>query len=222
METFYTYDGIGSVANLTSAKGVSTQTYAYDAFGNRVAPTGTSANDNQFLTKETDSSGLIYFGARYYDPKIGRFITPDPLGMVDGPNVYLYCNNDPEDFIDPDGFWYIDINLSGGWWGGGTTGILIGGEGIYTYEGGGFVTPGGGGSITWSPQSPSTGWNVGLQGSFIVSGQVGYSFKDRNKFWEVGVGASYPTLGGASATAYYVHEPWRWPWNKKQEKEKCK
>ena len=69
LETFYTYDGIGSVANLTNTTGVSTQTYTYDAFGNRVAPTGTSTNVNQFLTKETDSTGLVYFGRRYYDPE---------------------------------------------------------------------------------------------------------------------------------------------------------
>jgi uncharacterized protein RhaS with RHS repeats len=34
-------------------------------------------------------------------PRIGRLITQDPLGMVDGPNLYVYCNNDPVNFIDP-------------------------------------------------------------------------------------------------------------------------
>ena len=42
----------------------------------------------------------MYFGARYYDVGIGRFITPDPLGMVDGPNMYLYCGNDPVNLVD--------------------------------------------------------------------------------------------------------------------------
>jgi len=46
------------------------------------------------------SSGLVYFGARYYDVGIGRFITPDPLGMIDGPNMYLYCGNEPVNLID--------------------------------------------------------------------------------------------------------------------------
>ncbi len=58
-------------------------------------------NDYQYQTKEYDSqSGLVYFGARYYDPSIGRFTTADPLGMVDGPNQYVYLNNNPIGFID--------------------------------------------------------------------------------------------------------------------------
>ena len=88
------------MANLTNVTGVSTKAYTYDAFGNIVKQSGSSTNDNQFLTKETDSSGLVYFGARYYDPRVGRFITPDPMGMIDGPNLYLYADNDPINLMD--------------------------------------------------------------------------------------------------------------------------
>jgi len=60
-------------------------------------------NTYKYQTKEASAdTGLVYFGARYYNPLIGRFITPDPLGMVDGANVYLYCGNDPVNKID---FW---------------------------------------------------------------------------------------------------------------------
>ncbi|MFH0856185.1 MAG: RHS repeat-associated core domain-containing protein [Candidatus Omnitrophota bacterium] len=52
------------------------------------------------LTKQTDASGLVYFGARYYDPRIGRFISRDPSGMTDGPNLYVYCKNDPVNAVD--------------------------------------------------------------------------------------------------------------------------
>lgn len=159
--------------------------------------------------------------ARYYDPDTGRFLQEDEIPPYFDPinetNLYLYTGNNPVSRIDPLGLWYVDINVSGGWWGlGGTGGILIGEEGIYTYEGGGVVSPGIGGSITWSPQDPSTGWNVGVQGSAGLSGQYGYSFKDKGKFWEVGAGASYPTLGGGSLTGYYVHDPWKWPWIREQ------
>ena len=44
--------------------------------------------------------GLIYFGQRYYDPSIGRWITPDPAGVVDGPNLYAYVHNNPLSMTD--------------------------------------------------------------------------------------------------------------------------
>ena len=47
--------------------------------------------------------GLDYYKARFYDPAIGRFMTPDPAGMVDGPNLYAYVLNDPVNFTDPSG-----------------------------------------------------------------------------------------------------------------------
>ena len=98
-ETYYSYDGLGSVANLSDPSGTNLQSYSYDAFGNLLNQPS-SNNSRQFLTKETDSSGFIYFGSRYYDPSVGRFITQDPMGMVDGPNMYLYCNNDPVSLVD--------------------------------------------------------------------------------------------------------------------------
>jgi len=70
-----------------------------------VFQTGSLENKYQYKTKETDTSGLVYFGARYYSPLLGRFYTPDPLGMVDGVNLYLYCGGDPVNFIDPWGLY---------------------------------------------------------------------------------------------------------------------
>ena len=56
--------------------------------------------------------GLDYYKARFYDPAIGRFMTPDPAGMVDGPNLYAYVLNDPINFTDPSGL-YLDCNEFG-------------------------------------------------------------------------------------------------------------
>jgi RHS repeat-associated protein len=42
-----------------------------------------------------------YYRARYYDPKLGRFISEDPSRMWSGPNLYSYVENDPVDFTDP-------------------------------------------------------------------------------------------------------------------------
>ncbi len=48
-------------------------------------------------------SGLHYNWHRHYDPTIGRYTQPDPLGFVDGPSVYAYGRNAPGEEIDPDG-----------------------------------------------------------------------------------------------------------------------
>ncbi len=46
-------------------------------------------------------TGLIHFGYREYDPTIGRFISPDPLGYAGGDvDLYGYCGDDPVNFID--------------------------------------------------------------------------------------------------------------------------
>jgi len=50
---------------------------------------------------------LLYMQARYYDPRIGRFMSMDPVGfVVSNPmsfNRYLYVNNNPYKYVDPDG-----------------------------------------------------------------------------------------------------------------------
>jgi RHS repeat-associated protein len=47
--------------------------------------------------------GLYFYRARYYDPKVGRFISEDPAGRANGPNLYAYVENSPVDLIDPTG-----------------------------------------------------------------------------------------------------------------------
>ncbi len=76
---------------------------SYDNFGNTAEVAWL-----YFTGKKTDSeTGLIYFGARYYNPKLGRFITPDTI--VQSPynpqtlNRYSYCNNNPINLVDPTG-----------------------------------------------------------------------------------------------------------------------
>lgn len=58
----------------------------------------------RFSGKEQDTeTGLYYFGARYYAASVGRWISPDPIGIGDGPNVYCYVSCNPVSFVDPDG-----------------------------------------------------------------------------------------------------------------------
>ncbi len=50
-----------------------------------------------------DSSALYYYGARYYAPWLGRWLSPDSAGIVDGLNFYAFVRNDPVNFVDREG-----------------------------------------------------------------------------------------------------------------------
>jgi uncharacterized protein RhaS with RHS repeats len=54
---------------------------------------------------------LINFGKRDYDPQLGRWLTTDPAGFVDGTNPYVYLLNCPFRYVDPDGRFVIAIPL---------------------------------------------------------------------------------------------------------------
>ena len=209
---YYHYDNIGSTVAITNQSGAIVNKYAYDAFGKVLSQTEAISNPFKFVGAfgvMDEGNGLLYMRARYYDPSTGRFISKDPIGWAGGLNLYGYTGNNPVNWVDPEGLQYIDINVSAGFWLGGTAGILISPSGTYIYVGGGFVTPGVGGSITWSPSDPTCGWNVGLQGTAVVGGQVGYGFgEDGGWFGEIGIGGSYPTWLGGSLTGYYVFGPY--------------
>ena len=111
---YYHYDALGSVRGLSNQKGELSAEFDYDAFGN--GKNNKKWNTYRFSSKEfEDHAGLYYFGARYYDPEIGRWLTPDPLGFIDGPNKYLYVANNPLNLADPYGLsgerknWFADL-----------------------------------------------------------------------------------------------------------------
>ena len=95
--SFYNYRG----DVIDTLIGATITSYRYDAFGNLI---DSSAPEFGFSSKRYDAStSLSYFGARYYDASLGRFISRDPMGYIDGPNMYIYCSNNPIGHIDPFG-----------------------------------------------------------------------------------------------------------------------
>lgn len=60
--------------------------------------------DYRYSGKERDdSTGLYYYGARYYAPWLGRWMSPDPAGTVDGLNLYAFVGGNPVTHIDVGG-----------------------------------------------------------------------------------------------------------------------
>ncbi len=113
---FYHTDGLGSVIALSNGAGVIQQHYVYDSFGNVSIFDGSGTQytlENQpikniygYTSRELDSeSDLYYYRARYYNPKIGRFISEDSDedSFIGRPNLYTYTRNNPIMFADPSG-----------------------------------------------------------------------------------------------------------------------
>lgn len=102
---YYIKDRLGSVVEISDSSGNIVKTYTYDVWGTIVTQTGSLSNPFKYTSREFDSeSGLYYYRARYYSSVIGRFMQKDPIGMIDGPNVYIYVDNNPGNNIDPFGW----------------------------------------------------------------------------------------------------------------------
>src|SRR5262249_54424914 len=66
-----------------------------------------------------DGNGLDFMRARSYSPAQGRFIQPDPIGLVGGTNFYTYAENNPVSLIDPSGLQKVPPGWGYGNWGSG-------------------------------------------------------------------------------------------------------
>lgn len=62
----------------------------------------------RYSGKERDVTGLYYYGYRYYQPWVGRWLSADPAGTVDGLNLFRMCRNNPITFKDMNGLQPID------------------------------------------------------------------------------------------------------------------
>lgn len=109
---FFDTDAHQNVVSIHNEQGNQITSYSYLPYGelDLSSTRGVDIFREKFQGKEYDyvgidtsgqQVGIYYFGARYYDPQIGQFISPDPLKQTSNP--YLYTLSNPESDVDPDG-----------------------------------------------------------------------------------------------------------------------
>jgi RHS repeat-associated protein len=107
--TYYHSDPVSSPLAATDASGNLLWRTSYRPYGERLTGGDGGKNKEWFGGKPyEDVTGLSYFGARWYDPVLGRFAAIDPVDWseanpVHSFNRYGYANNNPYKFVDPDG-----------------------------------------------------------------------------------------------------------------------
>jgi RHS repeat-associated protein len=108
--SFLHRDHLATVKMVTNMSGAVTERTGYAAYGE---PKPTTSLPKGFIGERPDpETGLLHLNARYYDPALGRFISPDdwdPTLAGVGTNRYAYAGNDPVNKADPNGHnWFTN------------------------------------------------------------------------------------------------------------------
>ncbi|MGI5870375.1 MAG: RHS repeat-associated core domain-containing protein, partial [Kiritimatiellia bacterium] len=100
---FPLYDNNGNISAYVNEQGVIVAEYVYDAYGGTIAQSGSMADAlaHRFSTKYYDAeTGLYYYGYRFYDPAMHRWLNRDPVGEKGGSNLYMFVKNAPIQSFD--------------------------------------------------------------------------------------------------------------------------
>lgn len=103
------HDHLGSATLVTNESGDVVGYEEYHPYGSTAYRSAAASEDvslrrYRFLSRERDEeTGFYHLGARAYAPWLGRWISPDPAGYVDGLNLYRYAKNNPATLADPSG-----------------------------------------------------------------------------------------------------------------------
>ncbi len=216
--SYFHADHLGSTSVLTDANGVSEENNTYYPYGDTHTHTGTSDVAYKYTGKEKDTTtGLYFYEARYYDPVLGRFISPDTIvpSATDPQtlNRYAYVYNNPIIYTDPSGnFGFfaaivigaivgtVSSGIQSDWDIGATlTGAAIGGaSGAVGFGVGSYVSGAvGGGAFGAIAGGVAAGAAVGGT-SAILYRAAGYN---TNIGLAIGVGAAGGLAGGAVSAA---------------------
>ena len=94
-------NGRGDIVAQSDASKALTWTASYEAFGKRTSEAGSNQDRQRANTKDEDPTGLLNEGLRYRDLETGAWLSRDPAGFADGPNLYAYVRQNPWTAFDP-------------------------------------------------------------------------------------------------------------------------
>jgi RHS repeat-associated protein len=193
---FYHTDHLGSSTVITKDNAVNEQDIFYYPYGEIHTNSGTDVARHKFTGQEWDAeTGLYYYGARYYDPKLARFISADTIvpGFANPQslNRYSYTINNPIIYTDPEGnYFLVAVGI----------GMLIGG--VSAEANGGDFWEG-----AWiGAASAAVGYGAGVLAGTVVSSVVGCAASCTSTAYYAstvaGGAAGGAAAGGTSAFLY--------------------
>ncbi len=132
--------------------------------------------------KRSTRSGLHCNWHRHYDPTLGRYTQPDPLGFVDGPSVYGYAGGNSQAYVDQDGrFWNIVIGAGIGFGLDLTTQLILNGGSLECVNLGQLLTATGFGALGGALGGAGLpGWLSGL--SISTKQKIGEGLSIANNY----------------------------------------
>jgi len=100
---FLTRSHVGSVHDVVDSSGTVQARFDYDPYGQQTAVVGSVDVFGFTGHRALSSTGLLETRYRMYDPTLGRWLSKDPAGVTDGPNLYAYVGDEPIGRFDPFG-----------------------------------------------------------------------------------------------------------------------
>ena len=207
LQFFYHPDHLGSSSFITNLDGEVVQHIEYVPFGEVFIEERNNVWNTPYLfnAKEFDEeTGMYYYGARYYEPRLSLWISPDPLGEIfSNSSSHRYVKNNPLRFIDPTGLFeteaeaqeYADINFPGAevhqdtksqqWF------VSLNEEGTAAYKTGLVLTR------DFGPNNPYNMWNSDLNTAVTAFGIAHGTKTELIKYATKGVDT------GSSLTKYF-------------------
>ncbi|MEK6528127.1 MAG: RHS repeat-associated core domain-containing protein, partial [Nitrospirota bacterium] len=198
---YYHTDHLGSSSIITNSSASKVEEIYYYPYGGTRLNSGSVNVKHKFTGQEEDAeTGLYYYGARYYDPLLGRFISADTI--VQNPfdpqalNRYSYARNNPLIYTDPSGHKWWDV-IAGAVVGGVSAGIASDWDGDAVWKG---AVAGAVAGLVSSELSGYVGWGIGSAVGGAAGGATSVALNggNGNEIWRGAyMGAAYAAIGAS-------------------------